>query len=212
MSRQPVRVLIVDDDRFVQRSVAEFIEAAGDLECAGACGNGAEAVAFVDAHPVDVVLMDVQMPVMDGVEGARLILQAHPRVRVLMWTSFDNDAAVATAMRHGAAGFLLKTCTARTLIDAIRTAHGGMTVLAPDTLRALQSVPPPAADAPELTDREAEVLAALCRGLSNAEIAGHLYLSESSVKAHLSSLMQKLDAHTRVKVVLKAHELGLDRG
>nr|NLI50900.1 response regulator transcription factor [Propionibacterium sp.] len=211
MNRQPVRVLIVDDDRFVQRSIAEFIQAAGDLECAGTCGNGAEAVAFVAAHPVDVVLMDVQMPVMDGVEAARLIIESHPRVRVLMWTSFDNDTAVATALRHGAAGFLLKTCTARTLIDAIRTAHGGMTVLAPDTLRALQSVPSPAPDAPELTEREAEVLAALCRGLSNAEMASQLFLSESSIKAYLSSLMQKLDVHTRVKLVLKAHEYGMVR-
>ncbi len=208
----PIKVLLVDDDRFVQRSVAEYIGAAGDLLCVGTADNGADAVAFVDAHAVDVVLMDVQMPVMDGVEAAQRIISGHPKVRVLMWTSFENDTAVATAMKHGAAGFLVKTCTARTLIDAIRTAFGGMTVLAPDTLRALQTPAPPSLPAPELTPRESEVLSALCRGLSNAEMASQLFLSESSIKAHLSSLMQKLDAHTRVKLVLKAHEYGLVKG
>lgn len=208
-TRRPIRVLVVDDDRFVQRTVAEFVGAAGDLECVGSCANGADALAFVAQHPVDVVLMDVQMPVMDGVEAARRIIADHPEVRVLMWTSFEDDAAVTKAMSHGAAGFLVKTCSARSLIDAVRTAHDGMTVLAPDTLRALHAPPTPREDLPDLTTREAEVLAALCRGLTNAEMASQLFLSESSIKAYLSSLMQKLNVHTRVKLVLKAHEFGL---
>lgn len=199
MSRQPVRVLIVDDDRFVQCSVAEFIEAAGDLECAGACGNGAEAVVFVDAHPVDVVLMDVQMPVMDGVEGARLILQAHPRVRVLMWTSFDNDAAVATAMRHGAAGFLLKTCTARTLIDAIRTAHGGMTVLAPDSaaraaVGAAAGRRRPRTHRPRGRGAGGAVPRAVERGDRGPPVPVRVERQGPPVQS-----MQKLDAHTRAR-------------
>ena len=211
MTRRPIRLLVVDDDAFVRRTIAEFVAAAGDMDCVGACSNGAEAVQFVADNSVDVVLMDVKMPIMDGVEAARRILEAHEDTRVLMWTSFDDDA-VTTAMSHGASGFLVKTCAARTLIDAIRAAHGGMAVLAPDQLRVLQQHRPKPADAPDLTARETEVLWSLGRGLSNPEIAAQLYLSESSVKAHLASIMAKLNVHTRVKVVLRAHELGLLQG
>jgi len=212
MTRRLIRLLVVDDDAFVQRTIAEFVAAAGDMDCVGACSNGAEAVQFVADNAVDVVLMDVKMPIMDGVEAARRLLEAHEGIRVLMWTSFDDDDAVTTAMSYGASGFLVKTCAARTLIDAIRAAHGGMAVLAPDQLRVLQQHRPKPADAPDLTARETEVLWSLGRGLSNPEIAAQLYLSESSVKAHLASIMAKLNVHTRVKVVLRAHELGLLQG
>jgi len=206
-----IRVLVVDDDTFVQQSLTTFIRSTADLECVGCCSDGQQAVDFIGGHPVDVVVMDVQMPVVDGVEAARLILTDFPDVRVLLWTSFDYDEAVTKALSFGAAGFLVKACSVRTLLDSIRTVYGGMTVIAPDPLKKVTHgtpVPPKSAP-PELSARERQVLAELCRGLSNSEIARHLYLSESSVKAHIASLMEKFEVRTRVKVVIRAHEFGL---
>lgn len=227
MTPEPIRVLIVDDDPFVRRTAAQFVASASDMACVAACGNGAEAVSFVAHHAVDVVLMDVRMPTMDGVEAAARILTMRPGLRVLMWTSFENDEAVATAMARGAAGFLLKTCTAQALVNAIRAAHGGIDVMSPGTIRALQTparasrsdggrtptsaASPTREDVPTLTPREQEVLSALSDGLSNSEIATLLFISESSVKAHLTSLMRKMGVNSRVRLVLRAHKLGLVR-
>lgn len=212
---RPIRVLLVDDDRLAQSSLRSYVEAAG-LVCAGVADDGAQACAFVRQHPVDVVLMDLRMPVMNGIDATRRIRSEHPGVRVVALTSFDEDADVARALAAGASGFLLKSSPPDAFADAVRLAFRGLTVLPPSAVdRWIQveatQTPVVSADLPELTDRERDVLAALCRGLSNQAIAEELYLSHSSVKNTITTLMHKLDAASRLQIVVRAHALGLDQ-
>jgi DNA-binding NarL/FixJ family response regulator len=215
-----ITVLLVDDQELFREGVRVIIDAQDGMRVIGAAGNGMEAVRLVEELRPDVVLMDIRMPEMDGVEASRQIFapeRAARRtkpVRVIVLTTFNLDDRAATAIRHGASGFLLKDTTPPMLRDAIRTVHGGNAVLAPQDLATLldrqfqAEVAPPAAFL-GLTDKEREVFTAVARGLSNAEIAGTVFASESTVKTHVGAILRKLALRDRVQIVVFAHEHGL---
>ncbi|WP_232496486.1 response regulator [Agromyces humatus] len=216
-----IRVLIVDDHQAVRAGLGVLLDGIDDLAIVGEAGDGREALRLIGEMPVDVVLMDVQMPVLDGVEATRLLVGRPDGPRVLVLTTFGVDDIVTAALAAGAAGFMLKTASADALIDAIRRVAAGDAVLAPevtravvDRLRALDArvvpeSPYPAASGrlADLTDREREVLDSLGFGLSNAEIADHLVISEATAKTHVSRVLGKLGLASRVQGALLArHE------
>jgi DNA-binding NarL/FixJ family response regulator len=219
---EPIGVLVVDDQELFRAGVAVIIGAQDGMTVLGQAGDGLDAVRMVDQLAPDVVLMDLRMPEMDGVEATRQIFlpdrtarRAKP-VRVLVLTTFNLDDRAATAIRHGASGFLLKDTTPRQLADAIRSVHAGNAVLAPNDLSALLEAqfrtpaPTPAAYQ-ALTDKERAVFTAVARGLSNAEIAAETFASESTVKTHVGAILRKLELRDRVQIVVFAHEHGLAR-
>jgi DNA-binding NarL/FixJ family response regulator len=215
-----IRVLLVDDQELFREGVRVIVDAQDGMAVVGTAGDGHEAVRLVDELEPDVVLMDLRMPELDGVEATRRILApervaARTRpVRVVVLTTFDLDDRAATAIRHGASGFLLKDTTPVQLRDAIRTVHAGNAVLAPRDLGTLLESRLPArepvpATFGQLTDKEREVFTAVARGLSNAEIAQQAYLSESTVKTHVGAVLRKLGLRDRVQVVVFGHRHGL---
>jgi DNA-binding NarL/FixJ family response regulator len=215
-----ISVLLVDDQELFRSGVAVIVDAQAGMSVVGAAADGSEAVRLVDELAPDVVLMDLRMPGLDGVEATRQIFlpdRANRRpkpVRVLVLTTFNLDDRAATAIRYGASGFLLKDTTPVMLGDAIRTVHSGNAVLAPPDLTTLMdhhfraSVPVPEVYL-ALTDKEREVFTAAARGLSNAEIAGREFLSEATVKTHISRILTKLALRDRVQLVVFAFEHGL---
>ena len=217
-----IAVLLVDDQELFREGVRVIVDAQEGMRVVGAAGDGMAAVRLVDDLRPDVVLMDIRMPEMDGVEASRQIFaperaaRRSKPVRVIVLTTFNLDDRAATAIRHGASGFLLKDTTPLMLRDAIRTVHGGNAVLAPQDLATLldrqfrAETPPPAAFL-GLTDKEREVFTAVARGLSNAEIAGTVFASESTVKTHVGAILRKLALRDRVQIVVFAHEHGLVR-
>ena len=215
-----IRLLLVDDQALFRAGVAVIVDAQPDMEVVGEAADGFEAVRLVDDLQPDVVLMDIRMPEMDGVEATRQLFapdraarRSQP-VRVIVLTTFNLDDRAATAIRYGASGFLLKDTTPAQLADAIRTVHAGNAVLAPTDLATLldgsfrERAPIPAGFA-ALTDKEKEVFGAVARGLSNTEVAGLIFASESTVKTHVGSILRKLDLRDRVQIVVFAHEHGL---
>lgn len=215
-----IRVLLVDDQELFRAGIARILEAQEGITVAGEAGDGAEAVARVDEIGPDVVLMDIRMPVMDGVEATRQIFaparvaKRERPVRVVVLTTFNLDDRAATAIRYGASGFLLKDATPVMLREAIHTVYAGNAVLAPSDLSTLldgqfRARKPLPADFHSLTEREREVLAFVARGLSNAEIAAAMFASESTIKTHLGAVLRKLGLRDRVQVVVFAHEHGL---
>jgi DNA-binding NarL/FixJ family response regulator len=215
-----ITVLLVDDQELFREGVRVIIDAQDGMRVVGAAGDGVEAIRLVDELRPDVVLMDVRMPQMDGVEASRQIFAPErvarrtKPVRVIVLTTFNLDDRAATAIRHGASGFLLKDTTPLMLRDAIRTVHNGNAVLAPQDLatlldRQFQSETAPPAAFLGLTDKEREVFTAVARGLSNAEIAGTVFASESTVKTHVGAILRKLALRDRVQIVVFAHEHGL---
>ena len=216
----PIRVLLVDDQDLFREGVKVIVDAQDAMTVVGTAGDGLEAVRLVDELAPDVVLMDIRMPEMDGVEATRQIFSPDRvarragAVRVIVLTTFNLDDRAATAIRHGASGFLLKDTTPIMLRDAIRTVHAGNAVLAPDDLSALLEGrfhaprPTPAAYL-GLTDKEREVFATVARGLSNTEIAALVFASESTVKTHVGAILRKLALRDRVQIVVFAHEHGL---
>jgi DNA-binding NarL/FixJ family response regulator len=215
-----ISVLLVDDQELFREGVRVIIDAQDGMRVVGAAGNGVEAVRLVEELLPDVVLMDIRMPEMDGVEASRQIFTPErvarrtKPVRVIVLTTFNLDDRAATAIRHGASGFLLKDTTPVMLRDAIRTVHGGNAVLAPQDLatlldRQFQAETTPPAAFLGLTDKEREVFTAVARGLSNAEIAGTVFASESTVKTHVGAILRKLALRDRVQIVVFAHEHGL---
>jgi DNA-binding NarL/FixJ family response regulator len=213
---RPVRILLVDDQELVRRGLRMVLEEEPDLEIVGEAGDGAEAVrAAARVHP-DVVVMDVRMPGTDGVEATRLITASGP-ARVLILTTFDLDEYVLAALRAGADGFLLKDTLTADLIQSIRTVHNGDAIIAPATTRRLiqhfirRPTPAPAdlARLDRLTPRERDVFELIGQGQSNAEIAAALFLSEGTVKTHVSRVLTKLDLRDRVQAVVLAHQLGI---
>ncbi|HET6154658.1 MAG TPA: response regulator transcription factor [Marmoricola sp.] len=215
-----IEVLLVDDQDLFREGVSVIVGAQDGMRVVGAAADGFEAVRLVDELGPDVVLMDIRMPEMDGVEATRQIFapervakRAKP-VRVIVLTTFNLDDRAATAIRYGASGFLLKDTTPVMLRDAIRTVYAGNAVLAPSDLSTLLEVQfkaaaptPPAYLA--LTEKEREVFDAVAQGLSNAEIAGMIFASESTVKTHVGSILRKLALRDRVQIVVFAHEHGL---
>jgi len=213
-----IRVLIADDQALVRGGVRMIVEAQTDMEVVGEAQDGGEAIELALRAQPDVVLMDVRMPSVDGIEAARRLL-ADPRAAaaILVLTTFDQDEVVYEALRAGAAGFLLKSAPPERLVAAIRTVAAGDALLAPEITRRMieEYVRRPrrsgASGAPlaELTDREAEVLALIGRGLSNAEIAGALVLTEGTVKTHVNRVFRKLRLRDRAQAVVVAYESGL---
>jgi DNA-binding NarL/FixJ family response regulator len=214
----PTRVLIADDQALVRAGFRMIVEARDDLSVVGEAADGAEAVAMAAEQHPDVVLMDVRMPVMDGIESTRRItaMDSDNRPRVLILTTFDLDQYVFDALRAGAAGFLLKDVPPQELADAIRTVAAGDALLAPSVTRRLierfVSLPGPSRADPtvlgDLSAREAEVLRLVARGLSNQQIAEQLVVSLATVKSHVARLLMKLGLHDRTQAVVLAYETG----
>jgi len=212
----PIRVVLIDDQALFRAGVAVIVDAQDDMVVVGQAGDGAEGLERIRETAPDLVLLDLRMPVLDGVQLAvELFGDAWdgPRPKVIVLTTFSLDAAAATAIRAGASGFLLKDATPEFLLAAIRAVHAGSSVLAPDELADLfrapvESAPPPVP--PEafrsLTERERHIFARASRGASNAEIAAAEFLSESTVKTHVSSILAKLQLRDRVQLVVYAHD------
>jgi DNA-binding NarL/FixJ family response regulator len=214
-----VRVLLVDDQALIRAGFRMILEAEEDIEVVGECADGTQAIDSVARLKPEVVLMDIRMPEMDGIEATRRIVErdGDPPARVLMLTTFDLDEYVYDALRAGASGFLLKDVPADQLVAGIRMIAQGEALLAPSVTRRLiaefSRSAPSRAEAPaaleELTPRELEVFKLLARGLSNAELAAELVVSETTVKTHVARVLMKLGVRDRVQAVVLAYESGL---
>ncbi|WP_222709646.1 response regulator transcription factor [Microbispora sp. CSR-4] len=212
-----IRVMLVDDQELVRTGFRMVLGAQPDIEVVGEAADGLAAVEALRAVEADVVLMDVRMPRMDGVEAARVICAAPDGPKVLILTTFDLDEYAFAAIKAGAAGFLLKDVPPAELISAIRSVHSGDAVVAPSTTRRLLdrfAVLLPEGDARRedsgvLTAREREVMVHVARGLSNSEIAARLHLAEATVKTHLGRILAKLGLRDRAQVVIYAYETGV---
>jgi DNA-binding NarL/FixJ family response regulator len=212
-----IRVMIADDQALVRGGFHSILAGQDDIEVVGEAEDGNEAVELVERLQPDVVLMDIRMPGIDGLEATRRIVARGIATRVLVLTTFDVDDYVYEAMKAGASGFLLKTAPPRQLADAVRTVAAGDALLAPSITRRLveQFVrrPPPGATVPpaleELTERERDVLRLLARALSNAEIAAELVVSEATVKSHVNRILTKLNLRDRAQAIVLAYEIGL---
>ncbi|GAA3633691.1 response regulator transcription factor [Microbacterium awajiense] len=210
-----IRVALVDDQALFRAGIRMLVDSQPDLEVVAEAGDGSEALAVIPAAGADVVLMDIRMPVMDGLAATEQLLRMPDPPRVVMLTTFDLDEAAARAIRQGASGFLLKDADPEFLLAAIRTVHAGSAVIAASATRdlfahvggtAVRAVPPVYAT---LTEREKEIFALAARGLSNAEIAASEYLSEATVKTHISRILTKLGLRDRVQLVVFAFDHGL---
>jgi DNA-binding NarL/FixJ family response regulator len=212
-----IRVLIVDDQELVRAGFRMILEQQEDIEIIGEAGAGADAVRLARELDPDVVLMDVRMPEIDGIEATRLLLATGTRARVLMLTTFDADEYVYEAMKAGASGFLLKNAPPAQLVIAVRATAAGEAQLAPAIVQRMVEEfvrrPTPGRMRPhtldELTERELDVLKLLARGLSNAEIATTLFLSEATIRTHVSRILTKLQLRDRTQAVVLAYESGL---
>ncbi len=222
---EQIRVVLVDDQQLVRAGLSMVIAAQDDMVVVGEAGDGAEAVALVGRTGCDLVLMDVRMPGMDGLEATRQILAAADLAgigqppRIVMLTTYDLDEYLLTAIRSGASGFLLKNAPPADLLGGIRTVHTGDAVIAPSATRRLLAHVAVGTEVPEtedprlgtLTEREREVLELIARGQSNAEISASLFLAETTVKTHVRRVLAKLGVRDRVQAVVAAYESGLAR-
>jgi len=210
-----IRVLLADDQALVRAGFRLILDAEPDVEVVGEAGDGEEALEQALELRPDVVLMDIRMPKLNGIEATKRLLADSTGVRVLMLTTFDLDEYVIDAFRAGASGFLLKTAPRHQLVAGIRTVHEGDALLAPtSTRRLIEDFARAPAAAPMLdllTGRELDVLRLLARGLTNAEIAAELVVEPSTIKSHVASLLSKLDLRDRVQAVVFAYENGLVR-
>ncbi len=212
-------VLVCDDQALVRVGLRKILEAEPDLEVAGEAKDGEDAIAAAHDVRPDVALMDIRMPVLDGIEATRRILGAQPRTRVLILTTFGLDSYVYDALRAGASGFMLKDAPPEEIVAAVRIVAAGEALLAPAVTRAVieefvrqEPSPEPAPSPPaleELTAREREVLDLLTRGLSNPEICERLFISAATAKTHVTRILQKLGLRDRVQAVIWAYETGL---
>lgn len=221
---EQIRLLLVDDQELIRLGFRMVLEAEQDMTVVGEASDGRSAIAQAAALEPDLVLMDIRMPGLDGIAATEEIVRRHPGTRVLVLTTFDLDEYAFGAIRAGASGFLLKDAQRHEMISAIRAVHRGDAALAPRITRMLlehvgprlgesPSTAPPATDLPDptadLTDRERDVFLEMARGLTNAEIASALYVSESTVKTHVGRVLAKLGARDRIHAVILAHRHGL---
>ncbi|CAM5708435.1 Response regulator transcription factor OS=Streptomyces tendae OX=1932 GN=F3L20_09580 PE=4 SV=1 [Streptomyces tendae] len=214
-----IRVVVVDDQPLIQAGFTMVLAAADDIEVVGEADDGARAVELLHKVEADVVVMDIRMPVMDGIQATEQLMRLQDPPRVLVLTTFDNDEDAFAALRAGAGGFLLKNAPAADVISAIRVVAAGESVVAPRITRLLldrfaDRLGPSGGQSERLdvlTARERDVLALVARGLSNAEIAADLYVAEATVKTHLGNLMAKLHLRDRAQAVVFAYESGLVR-
>jgi len=216
----PTRVLIADDEALMRKALKVFVDAAPDMEVVGEAADGIAAVHLASELQPDVVLMDIQMPRMDGVEATKGVIAASPRTRVVAVTTFSSQRYVVPALRAGASAYLVKDTEPAALVAAIRDALDGTCTLSPQVTAELVSSlrespePPVPVDLPEherLSERELDVVRLLGQGLSNAEIAKELHLSEATVKTHLSNVMTKWGVRDRVQVLVRAARSGIVR-
>ena len=215
-----IRIVLVDDQELVRTGFRMVLDAQPDMTVVGEAADGLAAVEFARAHSADVMVMDARMPRMDGVAATQRIRQAGDRPRVLMLTTFDLDEYAFAALKAGASGFLLKDVPPEELLFAIRAVHSGDAVVAPSTTRRLLDRFAPmlpagdsqaASELEELTERERQVLVLVAQGLSNAELAQRLFVSEATVKTHVGRILAKLGLRDRVQAVVYAYENGLVR-
>jgi DNA-binding NarL/FixJ family response regulator len=212
-----IRVLVADDQPLVRGGFRMILDERPDLELVGEAEDGEQAIRLARELDPDVILMDIRMPSLDGVEATRRLVEAGSRARILVLTTFDLDEYVYAAVRSGASGFLLKDVQPAELVDAIRVVAAGNSLFGPAaTQRLLERFAPPAAPEAalaldQLTDREREILRLLAQGRSNAELAQQLYVSEATVKTHVSAILRKLAVRDRVQAVIAAYEAGLVR-
>jgi DNA-binding NarL/FixJ family response regulator len=219
MSERPIRVLVADDQTIVREGLRLILDAQPDIEVVAEAGDGQAALRAVAEHQPDVVLMDIRMPGMDGLQATERLLRAGSTARVLVLTTFGHDEYLYAAMRAGASGFLLKDSPRHQLLHAVRTVAEGEALLDPALTRRLIEDwvrrPPPSAGVPDalrrLTARELEVFTELARGRSNAEIAADMVLSETTVKTHVAHVLGKLGLRDRVQAVVLGYETGLVR-
>lgn len=226
---QPIRVALIDDQELVRTGFRLILESEDDLEVIGEAADGATGIDLIRSRRPDVALMDVRMPIMDGVEATRRLSEMGSETRIIIVTTFDLDEYVFAALQNGASGFLVKDAPADQLIAAVRVVASGEALLSPSITRRLierfQDDPVSTATNPsgvagaedrrerfgDLTERETEVLAELARGLSNAEIAEKLFVSETTVKTHVGRVLSKLEVRDRVQAVVMAYESGIVR-
>lgn len=210
-----IRVLIVDDDPLVRTALAHFVSRAPEIQVIGEAESGLEAIAFLERDRPDVVMMDVQMPDMNGIEATAAISKRWPEVRILAVTTLDGSDTVLPMLSAGASGYLLKDSSAESIMTGVREVHAGSSSLSPRIASLLIEhvrEEPSRLDSPELealTDREADVLQRLAQGMSNAEIARALIVSEGTVKAHLGRIMAKWHVRDRVQILVAAAQAGL---
>ncbi|QYH36259.1 response regulator transcription factor [Salinibacterium sp. M195] len=209
------RVLLVDDESLVRAGLRMILEGSASLEVVGEAANGHEAIAAVRKVSPDVVLMDIRMPVMDGLAATEHLLAEHPELKIIVLTTFDTDAFVLSALRRGASGFLLKDTRPAELVDAVVQVASGRIMLSPSVTKQLVAAVGTPADTERraaaarklerLTPRENEMAAAIAQGLSNAEIAENFYLSVSTVKTHIARILDKLAVDNRVQIAICVH-------
>ena len=214
---EAIRVIIVDDESLVRAALRVFLESSDGFELVGEADNGADAITLVRATQPDVVLMDVQMPIMDGIEATQRLTREFPGLKIVALTTFCTERVMVPMLSAGASGFLVKDTSPDRILDAARLAHEGGYVLSPRVAKELvTSVQSGAASATrelgrdeELTERELEVVTLLAQGMSNAEIAAALYVSEATVKSHLGRITAKWGVRDRIQVLIRATQLGL---
>jgi DNA-binding NarL/FixJ family response regulator len=211
-----IRVVLADDQPLVRAGLRVLIADTADLDVAGEAGTGAQAVQLARDLRPDVVVMDIRMPGMDGIEATGMITAEHPAARVVVLTTFDDDDYVYAALRAGASGFLVKDMALDDILAAIRVVAAGDALIAPGVTRRLiaqfagrPQPPPPRREIEGITEREREVLTLVGRGLSNGEIAASLFISAATAKAHVARLLAKLGARDRVQLVIAAYDAGL---
>jgi NarL family two-component system response regulator LiaR len=207
---EPIKVMIVDDHPMVRQGLRTFFSTCPDIRVIAEAGNGVEALEKCAQTPPDVVLMDMVMPKLDGVEAMQRIRAARPQTRVIVLTSFGDDETLLPAVRAGASGYILKSAEPREVVRAIRAAHAGEAVIdSKSAARLFEALARPQPSSHTLTPRELEVLACVCNGLSNKRIAGELGLSEKTVKAHVGHILAKLGVTDRTQAALLAVREGL---
>jgi DNA-binding NarL/FixJ family response regulator len=211
-----IKVLIADDQRLMREGLATLLALADDIDIVGQAGDGVEAIELAKTHRPDVILMDIQMPQVNGVEATKTIRSILPATQIIILTTFDNDEYLLEGLRAGACGYLLKDMPSEQLTDAIRAAAKGQSPIGPEMARKLVNLVTqnPIASltstvASELSEREVEVLRLIADGLSNKEIAEKLFIAEGTAKNHVSNILSKLEARDRAQAVARAKELGL---
>ncbi|MGI9060210.1 MAG: response regulator [Ktedonobacteraceae bacterium] len=216
MSEQKIRVALADDQRLLREGLRTILEAAPDIIVVGEAEDGMVATTLATTLQPDVMLMDIRMPLRDGIAATEAIHKTHPAIRILLLTTYDTPETVVDGLRAGAAGYLLKDCSAEELCSAVRTVARGQVVLqTPSAAQLLAALSLPTAtpahtqgDSSGLTERERDVLQLVVRGRNNTEIAAELFVSEATVKTHINHIFSKLGARDRAHAVILAHQLG----
>lgn len=210
MSSEMIRIIIIDDHRAVHKALSEMISFVDDFELVAQGSNGQEAVLLCDEHCPDVVLMDVVMPIMDGIEATRKILATNPNVKILALSSFQDNDSVNAMLKNGALGYILKNASVDELEDIIRTIHKGKSVIDSNLIQQLmQWTPTKDKNEFNLTRREIEILKLISSGMSYAQVANQLTISQSTVKFHVGNILNKLDVLTRNEAIMVAAKRGI---